>query len=86
MKKDAWHAGVSTRQVRIGDGAGVAAAVMIPGSVAVLLTGSPDFWLFPVGATALGLAISAVRSYFRSTRIAPLSLHQGEAASHKERL
>jgi hypothetical protein len=83
-----WHAGITTHQVRVGDGVGPAAAIMTLGVVAVLLLGMRAFWVFPAGAVALGSAFAIWVSY-RGLGSAPLLLnatHAGAADTPWQRL
>ncbi|HEX7286009.1 MAG TPA: hypothetical protein VF532_07485 [Candidatus Angelobacter sp.] len=80
MKTGKWHAGITTHQVRVGDGVGVPAAVIAMGIVAILLLGIPDFWVFPAGSAAFGIALAIWVSH-RGLGSVPLSLNATQAGA-----
>lgn len=68
-----WHAGASTHQVRVGDGAGVGGAMITLASLAVFLLGLPRLWTFLASAAALGVGFAVVRACTdRCGEIAPV--------------
>lgn len=84
VQDNRWHAS-GTHQVRVGDGAGVAVAMITLASLAVFLLGMPRLWIFLAGAAALGVGFAIFLACSnRSGGIAPVSLKGTHDTSDRE--